>query len=321
LLDGAAFSCSQVRSLLNNGSAVQCPHNDCGPQVFRQRGEDGIYRNVLSSPFRAYADGTSGYRVPVWQRNSFTFDNQTSSFGSQIIGWTFKAVASNNAELGGDDKYITLPTDKPSTTFIPRTLDDGDCRFLMNELFGSQNSVMAGYYNPPTVYDSNGKLYGEGYKNGEISNPFTGEPTELATHIYGGSQGTTLNVPIYIPANPDGSAPKPLPSYRGEDQSRTKIATYISGERTESGGGISSSNIFQLSNGLVIVANHIGGFDKNYQKKGERNRQGSFRVGYIGGPGGNSGTGYFIHTHISFFRNGKRVDPRGEFCSGNYRLK
>jgi hypothetical protein len=46
------------------------------------------------------------------------------------------------------------------------------------------------------------------------------------------------------------------------------------------------------------------------------------RIGFVGGPGGDSGTPFpdgtgYVHTHIVFFSdkaNGIRIDPRKLFC-------
>jgi hypothetical protein len=215
-----------------------------------------------------------------------------------------------------------------SSNIIPRILDDKDCRFLMNELFGQyETSVMAAYYQPPKLLTSSGEFVG-GKQNHENS--------ELATHIYGGDDGSKKGAPFYIPANSDGSAPLTLGSIIGETSERNgKTTTYITGIREEGTNrivekiepGTSTSNVFKYNNGLVIVANHIDKPDENY-KRGKRNRQGSFQVGFIGGAGGGLfGQGLFNHVHMSFYRYSKagkkymRVDPRYEFCSGKYYLK
>jgi YD repeat-containing protein len=125
VLDGFAVSRSIADSLLQAGVATPCPHNDCGPRVFTVNGQ-----RTLSHPFTAYADGTSGYRVPVWQRNSFTFDNQTSSFGSQIIGWKFVSAASNNVGLVGDG----IP-------FEPRRINPVEASILRKTIVKATNNT------------------------------------------------------------------------------------------------------------------------------------------------------------------------------------
>jgi hypothetical protein len=214
---------------------------------------------------------------------------------------------------------ITTVSGKVSNNVTPRILDDKDCQFLLNELFGNYGtSVMAAYYHPPKLLTGGGTLIG-GRVNDEMIQ-------EFATHIYGGIDGSKSDAPFYIPANSDGSAPKTLNSFSGESAARNgNISTYITGIRDEKNTTFkSASNVFEYKNGLVIVANHIKAPNLNYQK-GATNRQGSFQVGFMGGLGGTSPSGLFNHVHLSFFReiNKKwmRVDPRYEFCSGKYQLK
>ncbi|MDT4967431.1 MAG: hypothetical protein QOJ64_2168 [Acidobacteriota bacterium] len=57
--DGVPTSCSMVIRQINAGVAVQCPNNNCGPRAVNLPG----YGNILTNPYRATADGWSGYTL------------------------------------------------------------------------------------------------------------------------------------------------------------------------------------------------------------------------------------------------------------------
>lgn len=92
---------------------------------------------------------------------------------------------------------------------------------------------------------------------------------------------------------------------------------------------MSNRFLFGYRNGLTILVAHVAGgyggtsgnnslstlFLRKGQLVGPRNDAGSFQIGMVGGPGGNS-NGYNMHSHASFWRNGRPVDPRIEFCAG-----
>ncbi len=64
-VDGMAIDCGWAMSMLENGSAVQCPNNDCGPRtvtvnITYTSGRRDSY-NGLTRPFAAYANGSSGF--------------------------------------------------------------------------------------------------------------------------------------------------------------------------------------------------------------------------------------------------------------------
>jgi hypothetical protein len=52
--------------LLGEGSAVQCPNNDCGPQTRYVITDEGKQIPFLTLPFMAFANGESGYYLPGW---------------------------------------------------------------------------------------------------------------------------------------------------------------------------------------------------------------------------------------------------------------
>jgi len=64
-VDGMAIDCGWAMQMLESGSAVQCPNNDCGPRTLRAYDANGNFvGRVLSQPFQAFADGHSGFLPP-----------------------------------------------------------------------------------------------------------------------------------------------------------------------------------------------------------------------------------------------------------------
>ena len=61
LLDGSPVNCSLARRLLASGLAERCPYNDCGPRTIVYKDEDGKVHEIITNPFTAYGDGTSGF--------------------------------------------------------------------------------------------------------------------------------------------------------------------------------------------------------------------------------------------------------------------
>jgi hypothetical protein len=100
------------------------------------------------------------------------------------------------------------------------------------------------------------------------------------------------------------------------------------------------TNIFRwkYSTGLVIEVFHLGGTSEGKLEKngrgtstlgkfsGNTNLAGSSQIGYIGGLGGITpfikpnerpvGNRRYVHSHIQFVLNGKKVDPRSFYCAG-----
>jgi hypothetical protein len=56
-VDGIPTNCDLAMRLKNNGSAMQCPYNDCGPRRFTPQDGGG---DILTLPFMAFGDGSSG---------------------------------------------------------------------------------------------------------------------------------------------------------------------------------------------------------------------------------------------------------------------
>lgn len=125
-------------------------------------------------------------------------------------------------------------------------------------------------------------------------------------HIYGNAQGTATDAPLYRP--PGGTF---LRRGSGEYEEKDKY-----------GGTGNYSNVFQFSysGGLVIKFFHVGGTSGGIEGgarlgsyPGQKNAQGSLRIGNAGGIGGRSSSRY-IHSHLEFRVNGRRTDPRKIYC-------
>jgi len=64
-VDGMAIDCGWAMQMMESGSAVQCPNNNCGPRTLRAYDSNGNFvGRVLSQPFQAFADGYSGFLPP-----------------------------------------------------------------------------------------------------------------------------------------------------------------------------------------------------------------------------------------------------------------
>jgi hypothetical protein len=116
-------------------------------------------------------------------------------------------------------------------------------------------------------------------------------------HIYADDRGSNALVGLYAP--PNGTL------LRG------------SGNYVESNTGI-ISNKFRLDygNGFVIEFFHVRGTMPGPRLQidpTDINSAGNIRIGYIGGPGGNTTPGY-IHSHLQFRVNGVLTDPRKIYC-------
>ncbi len=72
---------------------------NCGSQVFRVNGQ-----NVISRPFQAFADGRSGYYVPLWVRSN-VYDNETGALEilgkKEIWGYSFQETPTSNISCAG----------------------------------------------------------------------------------------------------------------------------------------------------------------------------------------------------------------------------
>lgn len=103
-MDGVPTACGMVMNALRGGAAEQCPNNDCGPRVTNVPGVG----NILTNPFRAYADGWSGFTFAgtTYVGNGVIFNSSWTGAGSEFE--PFPSI-----EFGGDwssfASYFTPP--------------------------------------------------------------------------------------------------------------------------------------------------------------------------------------------------------------------
>lgn len=65
-LDGIPTNCDLAMSLVNNGSAMQCQDNDCGPRFVRTTNAFGDPISAVTLPFMAFGDGSFGSFFGGW---------------------------------------------------------------------------------------------------------------------------------------------------------------------------------------------------------------------------------------------------------------
>ncbi len=127
-LDGIEVPLSLVQSAVQSGSAAQCPNNNCGPRVYQFNGQ-----NVLSSPFMAYANGTSGFWIDANDPNSpapppgvidgggvITRFVQVSTYFnvSWDTRWTPRRISDNEAKVLKDTVKATLDRTEECRKYI-----------------------------------------------------------------------------------------------------------------------------------------------------------------------------------------------------------
>ncbi|NOT49243.1 MAG: RHS repeat protein, partial [Acidobacteria bacterium] len=64
-MDGIWVPCSMAERTLRSGAGVECPENNCGPRRATYTDPLGRQHDFLTTGFQAYADGTSGFGIPV----------------------------------------------------------------------------------------------------------------------------------------------------------------------------------------------------------------------------------------------------------------
>ncbi|MGH9930594.1 MAG: RHS repeat-associated core domain-containing protein, partial [Pyrinomonadaceae bacterium] len=192
---------------------------------------------------------------------------------------------------GGRDKG-----DQPPTNPEGKANGQDPCDQKLAGIFGGAGAVVGSTDDPLTVGSNpNALAYAQKYglptdRIGERApghgpapynnpNPKSADQGGII-HIYGNAQGTASNTPLYAPS---GGRVGP-------------IFTTASGDVTRR---------VSYSTGLSISFVHV-------IPGGGPNRSGSVILGTIGGP--DSGGPNYRHTHIVFFMNGARVDPRTIFC-------
>ncbi len=145
-LDGMSVGCGMAMNALNNGSAVQCSNNDCGPRTT----VNSSGQTVLTSPFIAYADGRSGFNVPTWGSTTVNVvgeprgpDNWT------IIGSTFHQTSSSSVWWGYFD-FLKPTSDSVEVVFgdkekardgLKRLISLGECGAKLKGLLAALGST------------------------------------------------------------------------------------------------------------------------------------------------------------------------------------
>ncbi len=308
-LDGIAISYGQAMNMVRNGSAAQCPNNYCGPQVFQARQPDGSYKNVLSRPFQAFADGTSGYMVPKWSKSAITVDGVTE-WGKAEISWTF---------------YQTK-NDESIWDIFKMVLNQYSCDKKIARIFGDEDAVIATAVEPTTLVNENGTRHSVAGLNrinpGGNPNPRE-SPTNGVAHLYatktgqGKENGFAYTPPGYT--GKPGMITAPNPNSTNETQTNFSFV-YLPGALSRYG----------YDGGLRINFVHSGTTDAKGQllppDPSVTNSEGSIKVGLTGNfgmafeTGGNGTRNSFVHNHMLFNvvdkrgRIGRRIDPRSVFC-------
>lgn len=115
-------------------------------------------------------------------------------------------------------------------------------------------------------------------------------------HLYTNAQGTAASVGLYVPS--------------GFSRSGGGVEYFPLNQPINPGQVNYNYEQYSNSAGVMISFVHVANPGAN---RNDRNAAGSYRVGNIAGPGGESKGGY-NHTHINFYLHGKRTDPRSLFC-------
>ena len=165
-------------------------------------------------------------------------------------------------------------------------LSESDCEKRIASLLGGAGSVASTQREPQLI---------DPKRAGSLRFP-EHSATGGIVHLYGNEQGTAPpnSVGLYVPAGFTA-----VPGGRGT----------VYNKPNEPNPGEVNYNYAQYRNsaGVTISFIHIGP-----PTGPATNNAGSTLVGSIAGPGG-AGYGY-NHTHINFYLNGKRTDPRSIFC-------
>ena len=290
-------------------------------------------QRISSAAASLAAPGAEGQASPAAASAETTISTQKPSGDEAIPDCDI-----TNCEVNVDDPdipgFVDAGQNLVSTKILPHLLPEDRCNAILSYLFGDIGSVAATVNEPTTLLD---KWRSDGQERPHPTagiNRFDTHFGKGGFHIYGNEAGTAIGSMVFVPADSDGSPPRYLRSYYGELADSGRMTSFISGEYGERFNSTMSNRfIFQYADGLTILVAHVGGgtggktgnnqlgaeYIQRSKLVGSTNLAGSFAIGLIGGPGGTSSSGYYTHSHISMFRDGKRVDPRYEFCGG--RLK
>jgi YD repeat-containing protein len=203
-LDGVWVPCSMAFRLLGEGSAVQCPDNDCGPQTRYVITDEGKKIPFLTLPFMAFANGESGYYLPGW----FGATPQAQAEAAPRL----RALAAAGAQAGSLD-----------SSFAPKAVD---LSVLQNSLKTCIHKLWATFemtsFKPTTAPNLKSKDHDQyngviGLKDVQTGTNFniTNDPTppqEVQNEIIGDqSRGITYPThPFWNYAYPNGD-PTPRP--------------------------------------------------------------------------------------------------------------
>jgi RHS repeat-associated protein len=159
------------------------------------------------------------------------------------------------------------------------------CDEMLAAIFGGPGAVAATVIEPNTLQHPAAGI-----------NRFSHLAGNGTLHLYTNAQGAAATVGLYAPG---GFVGRPVTGtvYQGRNDPNPGQVNY-------------NYERFNYPGGLAISFVHVGNPGVN---RSDRNAAGSIRVGSIAGPGG-AGAGY-NHTHVNVYQNGRRVDPRGVFCT------
>lgn len=129
--DGIPIDCNWAMQMLASGAGVQCPHNDCGPQVRDLYNAEGKHvGSILTNPFQAFGDGFSGY-LPLgvsYAGNGFILGSMWTGGASEKIGFELGSLAQGLAayfagrNVDKKKQRRSQPKPKPTT---PVLIDEG----------------------------------------------------------------------------------------------------------------------------------------------------------------------------------------------------
>ena len=208
--------------------------------------------------------------------------------------------AAKDAEGGSDDGKGSDPERGTSAAQQSASSQITPCDQRLAGIFGGMGAVVGSTNDPATIkqivitWANLGKTPPAGgvpRAAGHGPEPFNNPDPKSSDkggiiHIYGNAEGTITNTGLYTPAG--GSVGKMFTTKSDNTQINVNYAR-------------------GLYRGLTIAFVHVR------NGKGGPNAMRSIRIGTIGGPGGIENPNY-VHTHIVFFMNGARVDPRTIFC-------
>jgi YD repeat-containing protein len=285
-IDGMPASCNEVA---DRGAA--------GSVVAEVSGGGGRRSRQIALPDIGLAYIPTG----VW----VTTENTSTVKGADVApGANQNLTASYWAPFGDGFSFTQRTPTRPQPSqnatgpwVDPRTIGEAPttpgCDDKLAKIFGGPGAVVGSATDPGTLdfYQSRGHKPGDylpraiGHGPAPYDNP---DPKSAdkggIIHIYGNATGTSMTNGLYTP--PGGDIGPIRTVAQGNHQ---RNVTY--------------------PGGITIAFVHVIPF----KGTSPPNSMGSVRIGNIGGPDSSTDPGY-RHTHIVFFKNGARVDPRSLYC-------